>query len=52
VNNGIRNMAGYGSQIPPADRWAIVAYVRALQRSQATPAASLPADVLNSIPAN
>ncbi len=34
VSNGIRNMPAYGAQIPPADRWAIVAYVRALQRSQ------------------
>lgn len=38
ITNGIRNMAAYGSQIPVDDRWAIVAYVRALQRSQrATP---------------
>ncbi len=34
ITNGVRNMAGYQSQIPVADRWAIVAYVRALQRSQ------------------
>lgn len=34
VSNGIRTMAAYGSQIPVEDRWAIVAYVRALQRSQ------------------
>jgi mono/diheme cytochrome c family protein len=34
ITNGIRNMPSYGSQVPPADRWAIVAYVRALQRSQ------------------
>ena len=34
ITNGIRNMAGYGPQIPdPHDRWAIVAYVRALQLS-------------------
>ena len=26
-------MPSYGSQIPPADRWAIVSYVRALQLS-------------------
>ena len=32
--DGIRNMPAYGSQIPVADRWAIVAYVRALQKSQ------------------
>ncbi len=32
--NGIRTMPAYGPQIPRDDRWAIVAYVRALQRSQ------------------
>jgi mono/diheme cytochrome c family protein len=34
INVGIRNMPGYGPQIPVEDRWAIVAYVRALQLSQ------------------
>jgi mono/diheme cytochrome c family protein len=34
ITNGIRTMPAYASQIPVADRWAIVAYVRALQRSQ------------------
>lgn len=34
VRNGVRTMWGYGQQVPVADRWAIVAYVRALQRSQ------------------
>lgn len=34
VRNGIRTMPAYGQQVPVADRWAIVAYVRALQRSQ------------------
>ena len=34
IANGIRNMPGYAQQIPVADRWAIVAYIRALQRSQ------------------
>ncbi len=34
IRNGIRNMPAYGPQIDPDDRWAIVAYVRALQRSQ------------------
>ena len=31
---GVRNMPSYGTQIPVEDRWAIVAYVRALQFSQ------------------
>ncbi|MFW5955442.1 MAG: c-type cytochrome [Rhodothermales bacterium] len=34
VTNGVRSMPGYGTQIAVADRWAIVAYMRALQRSQ------------------
>jgi hypothetical protein len=34
ISNGIRKMPGYGSQITLKDRWAIVAYVRALQKSQ------------------
>lgn len=35
ITSGIRNMPGYAAQIPPEDRWAIVLYLRALQRSQA-----------------
>jgi mono/diheme cytochrome c family protein len=42
ITNGIRAMPSYGSQIPPADRWAIVAYVRALQFSQEAPASVVP----------
>ena len=34
IKSGVRNMPAYGHQIPPADRWAIVAYVRALQRAR------------------
>jgi mono/diheme cytochrome c family protein len=34
ITNGVRQMPAYGAQIPPEDRWAIVLYVRALQRSQ------------------
>ena len=34
ISNGIRNMPSYRHQIPVSDRWAIVAYFRALQRSQ------------------
>jgi mono/diheme cytochrome c family protein len=37
INVGIRNMPGYGAQIPPRDRWAIVAYVRALQLTDNAP---------------
>lgn len=44
ISNGIRNMPAYGSQIPERDRWAIVAYVRALQRSQRAPVDDVPAE--------
>ena len=33
ITYGVRNMPSYGKQIPEEDRWAIVAYLRALQRS-------------------
>jgi mono/diheme cytochrome c family protein len=33
ITHGIRSMPGYGAQIKEADRWAIVFYLRALQRS-------------------
>lgn len=45
IMNGIRNMPSYGDQIPVADRWAIVAYVRALQRSQNARVDDVPADL-------
>lgn len=34
ITRGIRSMPGHGDQIPVEDRWAIVAYVKALQLSQ------------------
>ena len=34
ISNGVRSMPGYAQQIPVSDRWAITAYIRALQRSQ------------------
>jgi mono/diheme cytochrome c family protein len=34
VSNGFGAMPDYSSQIPPGDRWAIVAYVRVLQKGQ------------------
>lgn len=43
VTNGFGAMYGYSSQIPPRDRWAIVAYVRALQLSRNAPVSELPA---------
>ena len=43
ILNGINTMPSYGHEMPPADRWAVVAYVRALQESQDARAEDLPA---------
>jgi len=44
MTNGFGAMPDYRGQIDPADRWAIVAYIRALQRSQHAALADVPAD--------
>ena len=45
ITNGFGAMYGYSAQIPPRDRWAIVAYVRALQLSRNAKVAELPAEL-------
>lgn len=45
VTNGFGAMYGYSSQIPPRDRWAIIAYLRALQVSRNAPVGELPAEL-------
>ena len=48
ISHGVRNMPSYGAQIGVHDRWAIVAHVRALQRSQPAPVAdAAPAEGTN-----
>ena len=42
ITNGVRNMSGYGSQIPVEDRWAIIAHIRVLQLSQNVDGDELP----------
>ena len=44
VTNGFGAMYDYASRIPPQKRWAIVAYIRALQLSQHATLADVPAD--------
>lgn len=44
ITNGIRSMPPYGDQIPERDRWAIVAYIRALQRMDNAKLSDVPAD--------
>ena len=49
ISNGFNTMMGYANQIPHADRWAIVLYVRALQRSQNAVLEDVPANQRGSI---
>ena len=45
MTNGFGAMYSYASRIKPRDRWAIIAYVRALQLSQNATLDDVPADV-------
>jgi mono/diheme cytochrome c family protein len=45
ISDGIRTMPSYRSQIPVEDRWAIVLYVLALQRSQNASMKDVPEDL-------
>jgi mono/diheme cytochrome c family protein len=49
ITNGIRNMPPYGPQIPASDRWAIVAYFRALQRSQNATVNDIPVELRDQV---
>ena len=44
ITHGKNTMLGYGASIPVDDRWAIVAYVRALQLSQNATLNDVPSD--------
>ena len=45
ITNGFGAMFSYSAQVPPRDRWAIVAYVRALQLSRTAKISDLPPDL-------
>jgi mono/diheme cytochrome c family protein len=45
ITKGFGMMASYSAELTVEERWAVVAYVRALQLSQSTPVADLPPDV-------
>ena len=45
ITNGFGLMSGYRWPIPPADRWAIIAYVRELERKRLASAADAPTGV-------
>ncbi len=44
MTRGLGAMPDYAQQIPPEDRWAIAAYVKALQLSQRSGVADVPAE--------
>ncbi len=43
MTNGYGAMPDYSAQLPPADRWAVAAYIRALQLSQNAKESDVPA---------
>ena len=49
ITNGFGAMLSYSAQIPPRDRWAVVAYVRALQLSRNAKLNELPPDLRDKI---
>ena len=44
ITHGHGVMYSYAARVPPRDRWAIIAYIRALQVSQSVEVAGLPPD--------
>lgn len=52
ITNGFGAMSDYAAQIPPRDRWAIIAYIRALQLSQHARPGDLPATVRENLSAH
>jgi mono/diheme cytochrome c family protein len=51
ITNGLGVMPSYAAQIPARDRWAIIAYVRALQLSWSASTADVPPDELKKLEA-
>lgn len=50
ISNGYGAMFSYSARVPPADRWAIIAYIRALQAADDTSIADLPPDQKKALP--
>ncbi len=50
ITNGFGRMYSYASRIPPEDRWAIAAYIRALQLSQNATLQDVPEDLRDTLP--
>lgn len=50
MTKGYGVMPSYGDRIPPADRWAIIAYIRALQLSQHASLGDVPENGKGALP--
>ena len=50
IARGYGVMYSFADRVPPADRWAIAAYIYALERSQHASFADVPADQRGSLP--
>jgi hypothetical protein len=44
ITNGFGVMPSYAAQVPAEDRWAIIAWIRTLQRAQHFPVSELTAE--------
>jgi mono/diheme cytochrome c family protein len=49
ITNGYGAMFPYAARVAPTDRWAIIAYIRALQASETARLADVPADKRQSL---
>ncbi len=52
ITNGFGAMYSYGDRVKPVDRWAIIAYIRALQLSQHAAPSDAPPNALASLAAS
>lgn len=52
ITNGKNTMNGYGDKLSPEDRWAVIAYVRALQRARNSKVTDVPAAYQSTLAAN
>lgn len=52
MSNGFGAMGSYSAQVEPQDRWAIAAYIRALQLSQNASLEDVPADKIGELEKN
>ena len=50
IQNGFGRMYAYDDRVDPADRWAIAAYIKALQLSQNAPKNLIPSNDLQNLP--